>query len=489
MRKRFDFRSPVMIAVFTTVAVLLIVYFGFTIFFTSHYLPNTTVSATACGWKTASDLEKTNEQTARDYVLTITARDGEKFTLNGSDISYEYVKQGEEADLLESQNPFSWPAALFGKYEYSLSTSVQYDKTAAAEAIRKLGLFQQEYIQAPADAYIQINETGYEVVPEVMGTTPVAEKIEAAILAALDVAVTEITLSDECYVNPVLYTTSEKITAATGKIDSYLASTITYEIEGSDEDLSAEEIIKMLELHEDFSITIDTAKIDKFVQYLATKYNTYGDKRQFTTSKGDVITIGGGDYGWVVSKKNEAAQILADLEGGTAVTREPVYEQRAIKSGLDDIGDTYIEVDYTSQHLWVYKEGQLILESDFVSGNMRKGYGSPDGIFKIVYKERNAVLRGEDYTSPVSYFLPFAYNVGFHDADWRNSFGKEIYKTNGSHGCINLPPDFAQQLYESVDTGTPVIAYYREPTVLTSENARISNAFSYKAPPKEETAN
>lgn len=34
-------------------------------------------------------------------------------------------------------------------------------------------------------------------------------------------------------------------------------------------------------------------------------------------------------------------------------------------------------------------------------------------------------------------------------------------------------------LYEMIEKDTPVIAYYREPTELTTENCRISNAFSY----------
>lgn len=75
--------------------------------------------------------------------------------------------------------------------------------------------------------------------------------------------------------------------------------------------------------------------------------------------------------------------------------------------------------------------------------------------------------------------MVFAYNVGFHDADWRNEFGQEIYKTSGSHGCINMPPEKAEELYQILQVGTPVIAYYREPVELTAENAKISNAYSY----------
>ncbi len=75
----------------------------------------------------------------------------------------------------------------------------------------------------------------------------------------------------------------------------------------------------MLSISDDGSVSIDDAKVTKYVQQLASKYNTFGRKRSFKTSSGDTIEIGGGDYGWVVSKKNEKAQLLSDLEGGKPV--------------------------------------------------------------------------------------------------------------------------------------------------------------------------
>ena len=68
---------------------------------------------------------------------------------------------------------------------------------------------------------------------------------------------------------------------------------------------------------------------------------------------------------------------------------------------------------------------------------------TPTGTFGITYKERDATLTGQNYSSDVKYWMPFYGNVGLHDASWRSSFGSDIYVTNGSHGCINLPPDAA----------------------------------------------
>lgn len=50
-------------------------------------------------------------------------------------------------------------------------------------------------------------------------------------------------------------------------------------------------------------------------------------------------------------------------------------------------------------------------------------------------------------------------SIGLHDASWRKSYGGEIYKTNGSHGCVNLPKEAAYQLYDMVNVGTSVIVH------------------------------
>ena len=51
----------------------------------------------------------------------------------------------------------------------------------------------------------------------------------------------------------------------------------------------------------------------------------------------------------------------------------------------------------------------------------------------------NYTLKGQDYNSEVSFWLPFNGDVGIHDASWRSEFGGSIYKTRGSHGCVNTP--------------------------------------------------
>ncbi len=464
------------------------IYLGVGFFYTSHFFPKTTLGGIPCGNKTAAYVEKKNITNAKEYLLTITDRKESQFSLKGSDFGYEYDALGEEAALLKKQKAFAWPAALLKSHNLELARSFTYDEQALEELLDTLPLFDEEYINAPVDAHLDITGDDYKVVKESEGNQPIPDIMKTEIKAAIENQKTRLTLSDSCYEKPNIYADDPSITKVAEQIDKFTASTVHYEIDGADENVDKKQILAFLDIGEDGSVSLNDAKITQYVQHLASTYNTYGDVRKFKTSKKDTVKIGGGDYGWVIDKTKEKEQLLADLTGGVPVEREPIYEQRAAQSGLDDIGDTYIELDYTNQHLWYYKDGKLVTDTDIVSGNINRGNGSPDGVYKIVYKERNATLIGENYASDVKYFMPFAYNVGIHDASWRHGkFGEEIYKTNGSHGCINVPEDIAEKLFETVETGTPVIAYYREPVKLTAENARISNAYSYVDPEKEQS--
>lgn len=462
------------------------IYLGVGMYYSSHFFPKTTVGGISCGNKTAEYVEKKNITNAKEYLLSITDRRGTKYSLAGKDFDYEYAALGEEATLLKKQKAFTWPVALLSSHTYELARSFTYDEKTLDQLLDDLSLFDEDYIEPPADAHLDIREDDYEIVPESQGNTPIPDIVKTEIKAAIENQKTTLTLSDSCYEKPKICSDDPSIEGIAKQIDKFTASTIHYEIDGANENVDKKKILSFLDINEDGTVSLNDDKITQYVQHLASTYNTYGDVRKFKTSKKDKVKIGGGDYGWVINKTGEKEHLLSDLKGGAPVEREPVYEQRAEKSGLDDIGDTYIELDYTNQHLWYYKEGKLITDTDIVSGNINRGNGSPDGVFKIVYKERNATLVGENYASDVKYFMPFAYNVGIHDASWRHGkFGEEIYKTNGSHGCINVPEDIAEKLFEVVETGTPVVAYYREPVKLTAENARISNAYSYVDPKKK----
>ena len=192
---------------------------------------------------------------------------------------------------------------------------------------------------------------------------------------------------------------------------------------------------------------------------LAKKYDTFGYPRQFKTSTGETITVSGGDYGWLMARNDTTTKLIEAIKSGKSQTIEPEYTYKGYVRDTNDIGNTYVEVSLSAQHMWFYKNGQLLVDTDVVTGNHNLGHDTKTGIYAIMYKERNATLVGEDYSSPVKYWMPFYANVGIHDASWRTTFGGSEYLNNGSHGCVNTPEANAEKIFNNIEKGVPVVVY------------------------------
>ncbi len=153
------------------------------------------------------------------------------------------------------------------------------------------------------------------------------------------------------------------------------------------------------------------------------------------------------------------SKLIEAIKSGKSQTIEPEYTYKGYVRDTNDIGNTYVEVSLSAQHMWFYKNGQLLVDTDVVTGNHNLGHDTKTGIYAIMYKERNATLVGEDYSSPVKYWMPFYANVGIHDASWRTTFGGSEYLNNGSHGCVNTPEANAEKIFNNIEKGVPVVVY------------------------------
>ncbi len=217
-----------------------------------------------------------------------------------------------------------------------------------------------------------------------------------------------------------------------------------------------------LSLDQEGKLQISETAVRGWIEELAAAYDTCGSEREFAATRGETVTVQYVTYGTKLDVEAENAYLLEKLRSDSAQeeTHVPAYVQQGYVRGLDDIGGTYIEIDMTEQKMYYYADGELALETDIVTGNTGRRMGTPQGINFVYAKQRNRTLRGADYESFVKYWVPVKGNIGIHDASWRSKFGGEIYKTNGSHGCINTPTNMMSQLYEMVEIGTPVIMFY-----------------------------
>ena len=455
-------------------------YVGMSMKYQNTYLPGTCINGMNAAGMSPKAVEEAMAKEAGDYSLRLVLRNDASENIEGSAIGLNTVFDGSLENILKQQNPYTWPIHMIKGENYEIETMLAYEDEALDQAVDSLNAMDPAYVTAPVDAHLSdyIKGEGYSVIPETEGDQLKPEKVKEEVKAAINDLKEEIDLDElGCYEEPAVRSDDESLTAMADSLNHYVNMTVTYTMGSKNEILDGEQIHTWLS-YSDGQVTVDEGKISEYVKSLASKYNTAYTKRTFKTSYGPEVEVSG-VYGWRIDQQAEAAALKEALAEGKNVTKEPAYAQKAASHDGNDYGNTYAEVNLTAQHMYCYKDGKKILESDFVSGNVSKGYTTPPGLFSLTYKQRDATLKGQGYASPVKFWMPFNGGIGFHDASWRNTFGGTIYKKNGSHGCVNMPYAAAKTLFENVYAGMPVICY----NLAGTENAQATNASG-----KDETA-
>lgn len=320
---------------------------------------------------------------------------------------------------------------------------------------------------ASVDASMQFNGTEYYIEPETYGNELDDADLQVMVKDTVDKLVgadrpqsdTQIDIPESFYFLPAVTQDDSEMNSMMNIYNAYCKANISLTF-GSEKETIDWETIQNWLIIEDGSAHIDEDAVYNYAYDLAAKYDTLYYSRDFTTHDGNTISFDSSDYGYQIDKDAEAQQLLADIQSNTTVEREPVYAVSGYsRNGRDDINGCYVEVNLSQQHLWFYMNGQLIVESDFVSGLPRDGRETTTGVFPLAYKESPSVLEGDTWREEVTYWMPFHDGQGLHDAPWRSSFGGSIYQTNGSHGCINLPFNVAQTIYDNIDARVPIILY------------------------------
>ncbi len=462
----------------TVVALVAGVYLGGVGYYSSHYLPNITINGIKCANMKLDQLYGMLDSRS-DYTFAVMGRDlvteeggatlGE---LKAEDIGLEYTYSAEQIrEILQGQNKWNWLLETFNGAEQAhvVEHTMSFDTAKAQEKIMTMDAFQMKNMNSPKDAYISgysAESKHYEIVPETAGTVLDADKAIAYLLEAIGREESGANLEEaEVYSTANVLKTEKKMVDMVEKINHRLDTRITYDWNGSKVAVDADLLDQWLDVNlTTGEIILDEEAVAEFVKRQAKENDTFGTVRTFHTSLGADIELTAKKYGWQTDVEAEIPELIRLIEECAVTDREPIYSVTAKKKGKDDIGDSYVECDLSNQHLYFYYEGELVKESDFVSGTLSstKDCVTPAGIFGLTYKKHHAVLRGANYATPVTYWMPFYNNYGLHDATWRKAFGGEIYKRNGSHGCVNLPYSTAETIFEKVDTGFPVITYYYE---------------------------
>lgn len=151
---------------------------------------------------------------------------------------------------------------------------------------------------------------------------------------------------------------------------------------------------------------------------------------------------------------------------------------------------TVITVDVAMNRLYLFKDGQLVDESPAATGSeklLRHGthiwlFRTPEGHLKVLRKIVDPVWTKPDWAfiedgdpvpppdSPArrvkghlgKYALDLGDGIMIHGTDDSDSIGRKV-----SHGCIRLPNDMLETVYNNVSVGTDVYIFESQVTQST----------------------
>ncbi|GAA0719343.1 L,D-transpeptidase family protein [Clostridium malenominatum] len=453
------FKSEVTGNVIILIASIVLIYLLISLYFVNHFFFNTTINGVNVSLKAHNNVNHVIISYVKDYKLQLIERNGEIEEIIGQDIEMEYSEKNSISKIYQMQNSFKWISSLLKKEKYYVDDLFVYNKDNLTNKINELNCLNKDIIE-PQNVSFKYSNGSYEAIEEVYGNKIYKNKLNEAIEMNILKGERKLDLNENlCYENPKYILSSDKTHETKSLLNKHVGAKITYIFGSENEILDGNIINQWLSVNENLEVVINEKAVLEYVQGLGKKYDTAGATRNFKTSIGKILEVKGGFYGWKINSAVETKALLKNIKLGEVLEKEPIYTQKALYRGEDEIGNTYVEINITRQHLWFYKDGKLITQGDVVTGNPNKGNSTKVGIYMLNYKQKGSTLRGPNYEAEVTYWMPFNGNIGLHDASWRHSFGGNIYKRNGTHGCVNAPLYLAKTIYENIEEGTPIICY------------------------------
>ena len=454
-KKKFYIRA----AVITVSAI----YFLMVIIFSFHFLVRSYINEVKVSGLTADEAKAKMQELSDSYTLTVNDVDGTSEKIHDPDLNLALKDIGDVDTILSNQFKWLWPFAWAWQKNYSVTVDVSYNADVLAQDISRLSGLNTDKMTAPADAYAATDENGaYKVFPEVMGTTVDVDAATKAIETAVAAGQTEVNLTD-FQIKPTVYSDNAGLAARVTQYNSYLlAAGSTFNFFDSVETLDASVIGSVL-TDDGTSVTLDEKKVAVLMAKWREKHDTYGVSFDFTTHSGDTVKIQpGGDYGYELNEQDTGKMFIDVINSHTVSANDPKFYHRGISDKNNGLGSSYVEVSIEDQTLWVYKDGNVVIETSVVTGLPVTGRETYQGCYSIKAKAEKVTLGSLDvqgYASPVNYWVPFNGGEGLHDAPWRTDFGGDIYLTNGSHGCVNIPEENMGTVYANVEEDEAVVVY------------------------------
>lgn len=197
--------------------------------------------------------------------------------------------------------------------------------------------------------------------------------------------------------------------------------------------------------------------------YVSTHYSTITEQKQIKSPIQKMVYFKQDSNMFSDNLESESIKEIPKLEATPIYGETDTHYVTAIddqvgyirKDAVGELKGTFAIVDISDQTAYLYENNELIISTPVVTG--KNSTPTTKGLHEVWLMESNRYLTGADFKVHVDVVAFFHNGEGIHDASWRSAFGGELYKANGSHGCVNMPKEAAKTFYSNLSVGDKVL--------------------------------
>lgn len=442
------------IALITFIVVAVIYVVGI-VMFNNRIVPNTNLGQMNLSMVKFAELKTKVDEEFKNETLKISDEVLGEVEASVAELGASIESEKLATDIKADQNSLIWPFEIAAKSDFELKDYITVDQEILESKLDKQGYFETEgrTLANPAALELNANTNNYEVVEATAGTVIDPDKLIEQVSSALYSLEPTIDTKES-------YATAknnvDELTKQAEMLNQRINREVTMEIGEDVIEVPQSLVAEALYINDEGEVDIDGSGIYSYLYDASLTYDT--------------AEVG---FGYRTVTESNVDPAYEEIEAGLLSDKNaPVVGVATIDDQEDTFKptkktdeETYIEINISQQVMWVFKDGELLVQTPVVTGSQADGWDTPVGEYTIIDKETDKVLDGStvgyDYLVPVNYWMRLTNSgIGIHDIDWLNSDNawdsRDVYELQGSHGCINVPNDIMATVYNNIPVGTPV---------------------------------
>lgn len=444
--------SSVVAVVFVTV--YLIISFGY---FSNRFLPSTVINGEDCSNKKVSEVTEIMRKRIEGYNLSIVNNGITVDELYGNDINLEFGDMDKVLqDICKHQKKVSWlKGVVFSSEPINTGEGLKYDTNILNQFINSTLVLGMESTTKSVDAKLTYKDGKYIITPAVYGNEINKLAVENTIRGAVNSLNASIDINKaDCFIKPRLTEDNEVLIDSCKKANKLIKNKIELNVTDDLFEIPVDIKKDWLTVDEEGTLIFDKTAFAKYEDRVDKSYSSNEEVREFKTFHGDTVKVTGGDYGTAINRTKFEADVEEAMLGGH---NSKVKVKFAVTN--KEIGDSYIEVDLSNQMLCMYVKGEQKLCTPVITGKDDDDHRTPEGVYRLKSKTNNGSVAENGENKSVKYWMSINGVIGICDASWKDMFGGDSYKKDGSEGSIYMLEDDAKILYENCFANMPIVCY------------------------------